>query len=227
MANGMSFDRLARHYRWMEAVLAGGILQHCRTAFIDQVEEPGSALLLGEGNGRYLSPFLQLNRSTRVVCVEQSARMISCAKRALQRQGIDSARVEFIQADLLTWDAPAETFDLIVSHFFLDCFTEAQLRVLVPRIAAAGRGDCVWIVSDFQIPEAGFWELRARVVHKLMYAFFHFATGLPARRLTQPDALLADVGFELARRVTAQRGLLRSDQWVRRQTGPALKFDQE
>ncbi|MEX2382174.1 MAG: class I SAM-dependent methyltransferase [Opitutales bacterium] len=212
----MSFDRLARHYRWMEAVLAGGILQRCRTAFIDPIREPAAALLVGEGNGRFLGPFLESNQSTRVVCVEQSEQMIVQARKALNRRGIDPARVEFIRQDVLGWDPPGEEFDLIVTHFFLDCFTEPQLRLLVPRLAASGRPDCTWLLADFQLPDAGFGRLRARAIHKLMYVFFWAATALPARRLTDPDPLLREAGFQLSDRITAQWDLLRSDCWIRR-----------
>ena len=63
----MSFDRLAPHYRWMEAVLAGGKLQRCRTAFLNEVKDARHALIVGDGNGRFLSALLRANPSVRVV----------------------------------------------------------------------------------------------------------------------------------------------------------------
>lgn len=216
----MSFDGLARHYRWLELVLAGGVLQRCRTAFLDRTRRAESVLLLGEGNGRFLCPFLQANPAARVVCVEQSAQMIREARRALLRSGIHPERVAFVHQDVLHWEPPAQEFDLIVTHFFLDCFTREQLRFLVPRIAGAGRSGCIWLWADFQLPPAGFLRLRARVAHKLMYAFFRVATNLPARRLTPPAPFLAEAGFERAAGITAQFGLIRSDCWLRRNSAP-------
>lgn len=214
----MSFDGLARHYRWMEAILAGDVLQRCRTAFVDQAIGAESPLLLGEGNGRFLGPFLQMNLSARVVCIEQSAQMIEQARESLGRRRIDPNRVEFIRCDVLDWAPPKETFDLIVSHFFLDCFTEPQLQKLLPRLAASGQSDCLWLLADFQIPGQGIRRLRAQAVHKLMYTFFRLTTKLPATHLIDPDPLLREAGFELVHRKTAQWELLRSDCWKR----PAL-----
>src|SRR5882762_1835947 len=51
------FDRLAPHYYWMECVLAGRTLQRCRTAFLEQTRDATAALLIGEGNGRFLAEF--------------------------------------------------------------------------------------------------------------------------------------------------------------------------
>src|SRR5712671_6722984 len=50
----VNFDVLARHYRWMELVLAGEKLQRCRTAFLGEIPAARNILLLGEGHGRCL-----------------------------------------------------------------------------------------------------------------------------------------------------------------------------
>lgn len=66
----MSFDRLARHYRWMEAVLAGQTLQRARTAWLANVGTPRRALLAGEGNGRFLEAAVLALPTTRFLCVD-------------------------------------------------------------------------------------------------------------------------------------------------------------
>lgn len=216
--SGVSFDGIARHYRWLEAVLAGNALQRVRTAFLDRSEPATTALLLGEGAGRFLAPFLQVNRSARVTCVEESGEMIRRMKRTLQSRGIDGKRVDFVQEDARQWTPPSAAFDLIVSHFFLDCFTRSELELLVPRIAASGRETCTWLIADFQIPPFGVKWMRAQLIHWLMYTFFRIVADLPARRLTPPDPFLRQCGFRLANRVTAQWDLLHSDCWVRRRS---------
>jgi hypothetical protein len=50
-----NFDCLAAHYRWMEWLLAGRKLQRCREAFLGSIPPPTRALLVGEGNGRFLT----------------------------------------------------------------------------------------------------------------------------------------------------------------------------
>ena len=77
----MSFDRLAPHYRWMECVLAGSKLQRCRTAFIDNVSVARRALLLGEGNGRFLVELFRARPDIHVTCVDASSAMLARALR--------------------------------------------------------------------------------------------------------------------------------------------------
>ena len=215
----MSFDRLAPHYRWMEWLLAGGKLQRCRTAFIRQIPAPRHVLMLGEGNGRCLVELLRAHPAASIVCVDASARMLSCAHARVRAHGFGEARIEFIHADVLCWQPPVEQFDLLVSHFFLDCFTAEQLAALVPRLAAAAAPDARWLLADFSEPPSGLAKWRARWILRAMYFFFRRVAGLSASHLTPPDAFLERGGFSLCERRLSEWGLLHSDVWRRAATG--------
>jgi len=211
----MSFDRLAPHYRWMEWLLAGGKLQRCRTAFLREIPAPRRVLMLGEGNGRCLAELLRAHPSADVTCVDASARMLECARSRVRANGLGDARITFIHADALHWQPPAPEFDLLVTHFFLDCFRADQLAALVPRLAAAATQDARWLLADFSEPSSGFGKWRARWILRAMYFFFRRATRLPATRLTPPDAFLRASGFALRKRRFADWGLMHSDRWER------------
>ena len=86
---------------------------------------------------------------------------------------------------------------------------------MVATLAAAAAPDARWIVSDFAVPTHGWRRIRARAVHALMYGFFRVVTRLPARRWTNPDALLERAGFQLVGRRTSEWGLLQADLWQR------------
>ena len=210
----MSFDRLAPHYRWMESVLAGGKLQRCRLAWLDEVRDCRRVLIVGVGPGRFLECALREMRGSEFVCVDASGAMLERARAAAQRTG-ESARVCFIHASLPEWESEEPDFDLIVTHFFLDCFPEPALSQVIARLAAAAKPDAYWLLADFQIPARGAARLRARVVLALAYAFFRITTRLPAKRLVAPDDALARNGFRLQHRRTADWGLLHSDVWRR------------
>lgn len=216
----MSFDLLAPHYRWMELVLAGGKLQRCRTAFLDQVSPCRNALLLGEGNGRFLRECRRKLPRAQITCVDASARMLDSARRRVQRAGLNPAEIEFVRADALGWSSRRREFDLIVTHFFLDCFSPEQLEKVIGLAAATATPNALWLLSDFQIPPAGLPRRRAQAIHWLMYTFFRIVTRLPARRLTSPDPFLEAQGFQLAERCVSDWGLLRSDRWQRRCSSP-------
>src|SRR5690242_3516292 len=133
----MSFDVLAPHYRWMEFILAGEKLHRCRTAFLDKVPDAKNILLLGEGHGRCLVECRRRFPCAKITCVDASESMLVQARRRLARHNLESANVEFIHANVLDWPPTEERHDLIVTHFFLDCFRPDQLEQIIFNIAAA------------------------------------------------------------------------------------------
>jgi len=211
----MSFDRLAPHYRWMERLLAGEKLQRCRTAFLHTVPRPQRVLMLGEGNGRCLVELLRTHPEAHCTCVDASQRMLERARARVQEQDLHGERIDFVHADATHWQAPPGKFDLLVTHFFLDCFRADQPAELVPRLAATAAPDARWLLADFQEPAAGIAKWRARGILQAMYFFFQQATRLPASRLTPPDAFLQQSGFILRERSLSEWGLLHSDLWQR------------
>ena len=211
----MSFDVLAPHYRWMEIVMAGEKLQRGRTAFLGRVPAAKKILILGEGNGRFLLECRRRFPGAKVTAVDASARMISLAQRRLDGQRMNCDGLEFIHADALTWTPVENDFDLIVTHFFLDCFRSQQLQPLIAKLARAATPRANWLLADFQTAESGLQRQRSRFILWGMYRFFRVMTRLPATELTAPDAFLAEHGFALRERDVYDWGLLRSDWWQR------------
>lgn len=210
----MSFDCLAPHYRWMEIILAGEKLQRCRTQFLSEVQGARNVLILGEGNGRFLSEFLRANKVARITCVDSSAAMLQQIQKRLA-QVSDLQRVRFLQADALQMRFEGD-YDLIVTHFFLDCFTPGQLGQLISVIAGASSKDAKWLVSDFSEAPRGIARLRSRLVLFSMYCFFRFVAKLPAKRLTACDEFLKQNGFILRDREVSEWGLLHADLWYKK-----------
>jgi SAM-dependent methyltransferase len=211
----MSFDLLAPHYRWMEALCAAGQLQRCRTALLGAIPAPQQVLVYGEGNGRFLVELCRRFPAARVTVVEASAVMIDLARARLQRAGLAGARVEFIHADALTWQPPTAAFDLIVTCFFLDCFREDQLQHLVPTIASAAVANAHWLHSDFQIAPAGPRRVCSRVIVGILYAFFRCVTRLQAHELVNVAPCLSAAGFTRGQRREFVLGLVFCDCWKR------------
>jgi ubiquinone/menaquinone biosynthesis C-methylase UbiE len=209
----MSFDVLAPHYRWMEFVSAGNKLQHCRTAFLGRVATASRILILGEGNGRFLLECRRQFPDAKITVVDASSRMLARARRRLEGQGFNGGRIDFICADALAWTPPERAFDLIVTHFFLDCFRADQLETLIPMLARAAAPRANWLFADFQAATEGWARFRSRVILWLMYRFFTVVTQLPAGTLTPPDSLLQRHGFSLREREVYDWELLHSDWW--------------
>src|SRR5690349_16141985 len=100
----MSFDRLARHYSWMEWLLAGRKLQMCRIAFLPEALGAESILLVGEGHGRFLLELCRAAPEKRIIYLDASAQMLQVAKERLDRASLRRDNVEFRCAPVLNFD---------------------------------------------------------------------------------------------------------------------------
>ena len=207
----MNFDRLAPHYDWMEACLAGDRLQRARTVWLGELAGRRRILSVGEGHGRFAAACRTRFPEAELTCVEASPAMLA---RAQRRLGPDAANVHWHGGDLLAWEGGGG-FDAIVTCFCLDCFPPETLAAVVETLARRAAPDAVWLLVDFTLPPRGPARWRALAVHALMYAFFRRLAGLPARRLTPPHDLLRRQGFQLAGHREFEWGLVRADVWRR------------
>ena len=212
----MSFDTLAPWYRALERIAFGDGLQRCRVACLGEIGAPRRALIVGEGNGRVLCELLRLHPEVEVDCIDASARMLQLARERLERELPDRTnRVRFLQQDIMSWSAPEHHYDLVVTHFVLDCFPQATLAGIVSKLARAATDDANWLLADFCVPASGMARLRARVWLAAMYLFFRVTARIAAKELIDPTPLLRAEGFALAQQYLFRKGILRSEIWRR------------
>lgn len=213
----MSFDSLAKYYRWLEYLAFGRDLERCRLAFVQRVAYAERALILGEGDGRFLCELLRVSSTVQVDCVDASQGMLNRAQaRLMAEPELRPERVRFIHADAGEWVYPKEAYDLIVTHFFLDCFAPATLEKLIPRIASAAQSEVMWLIGDFQLPHSGWRRWRAQLWLKFLYGFFRQATRLEGNEIFDHAPLLRGLGFDRGEVVEFQHGLLSSAIWERK-----------
>jgi len=206
------FDRLARSYDGMENLLAGQKLVGGREFFLSALPPPRQVLLVGEGHGRFLAAILKKHPHAEITCVDASARMLAVTRRRLR--GLMITRpVRFLRRDLRDWSPPTNSYDLIVTHFFLDCFPPEELAKVISRLAAAATPGGYWLLSDFQLPAAGWRRLRAALILWVMYRFFRLVTHLPASELTPPGPLFVRQGYQRRHRQEFEWGLIVSEVW--------------
>jgi hypothetical protein len=136
----------------------------------------------------------------------------------LARRLPPEAQVRLVHADALECepagfaDAP---FDLVISHFFLDCFNEAEIASLVARVNGAVGEAPRWVVSDFAIPPRTPARLWGTLIVRGLYLAFGLLTGLRTRRLPNHARAMREAGWMLEDRRELLAGLLVSESWRR------------
>ena len=208
---------MARWYRWLEYAGMGRALERRRFEFLPEMATARRVLILGEGDGRFLAALLRANDPAEIDVVDNSAKMLATAERRIMADHDNRAcKLRLVHADARSWVPTANAgYDLIVTHFFLDCFSDGELTPMVERLAGAAESGCRWVVSEFRQPAHGFAAWRARVWIGGLYRLFGWTTGLRVRRLPNYGALLEKHGFRLIKTVIAEMGLLTSELWTR------------
>lgn len=207
----MNADRLAKWYRWVEYAVFGRTLERSRFVFLERLSEAQRILVLGEGDGRALARLLGVATQAQLDVVELSARMIELARARIG----GSNRVSFRQENALAVRWPSGAYDGVVTLYFLDCFNDADARVLVGRIAEAMAPGGIWLISEFGVPEQRWRRWHAKLWLWVMYRFFGISTGLRTRQLPPVETLLREAGLRKLERREARWGLIRSEVWMK------------
>ena len=134
---------------------------------------------------------------------------------ALARREAAAAQVTFTQADVRAVPLPRNSYDLIVTHFLLDCFAEETLAPLIRQLADAANSEARWLIADFCHPPRGWRRLRARALIATMYLFFRVVAGIEARQLVDYRPLLRAQGFEPTGEMVLPNEMIRSELWQR------------
>jgi ubiquinone/menaquinone biosynthesis C-methylase UbiE len=212
----VNFDRVARHYRWLEALTFGNALQRARISWIEKIPAPQHALIIGEGNGRFLCELVDARGKIDIDCVDASAQMLRLARRRLLQKHTDtSEHVRFLHEDIDSWQPPDHRYDLIVTHFFLDCFPRDEVERIVTKLSHAAAQNAAWLLADFAIPKTPFARWRAKAWLYAMYLFFRTTAGIRAKNLVDPTHFLEANGFVRAGQKLSSGGMVKSEYWRR------------
>jgi SAM-dependent methyltransferase len=208
MKSDPDFNLIARPYRWLEYLTLGRALERCRLYFLPLLLDQKRALVLGDGDGRFLSALLSANPHIHASAVDTSATMLQLLSKRCKD---DATRLETHHTSALTF-APTGPYDLVVTHFFLDCLTQSELETLINRIAPTLTPSALWLVSDFRIPP-GPMRLPARMVVRSLYLAFRIITGLRTVRLPDYATPLAKMGLTRVAHHYSLGGLLTTELW--------------
>jgi len=207
----VNFDSIAPYYRWIETTVFGNALQRARIYWIDKIPRPGRALIVGEGNGRFLCELLRVHPKIEIDCIDASERMLQLSRSRVHRTRPESlAHVQFFHQDILNW-SPRHSYDLLVTHFLLDCFESEELELIVAKLAETARQNAVWLIADFTLPKERFARAHATLWLRVMYAFFRLTARIKAKKLVDPTPYLETRGFIRTSMKLSRWRMLRAD----------------
>jgi len=172
--------------------------------------------VLGDGDGRFLARLMRQNPALRADAVDISTAMLALLRENCRMASTEAdRRLNTHRADALefvTGPNGARTYDLVATHFFLDCLTQPEVEALSHGVRARVTEGALWVVSDFSVP-AGAMRLPAKLLIRGLYLAFRILTGLRVDRLPDHAAALSEAGFVRVERHESLRGVLFSEIW--------------
>jgi ubiquinone/menaquinone biosynthesis C-methylase UbiE len=206
-----TFDSIASFYPLLEQIIFGSTLSRSRRFFARRVTE-GNILLIGEGNGRFLSEMVTQTSSASFTVVDSSARMLASAARRIAT--VDRCpRIELIHADILEWQSPPAHYDRVVTHFFLDLFMPCRIRRIVEKISRIATEETLWINVDFTCENQ---SLRQKLLMWTQYRFFRIFAGIEAPRLFNSLPYIRQAGWEILEGRSLESGWISAHLMCRR-----------
>lgn len=208
----------ARVYAAVEWCALGTQLTRARERSLEPLESCERVLLLGDGDGRFLSQLCRRGFSGEIVSVDLSDAMIARARRRLEKNSPEAMpRVTWIRCDVTVDALPDGPFDGIGAQFFFDNFSAETTGEVIRRVDTRAASEAVWAIADFVSPELlrGWRRTRQRLLLGVLYAAFRHTTGIEARRLPPFASLLEAEGWMCRRSWRSSGSVVAASTWKR------------
>lgn len=171
-----TYNNVAIFYDQLADLFYGKAISLAEQQLVQFVPANARVLIIGGGTGRILEKLAQHHTTLYITYLDSSSAMIA---KAAQRKAGEN-KVQFLMQNGLVATF-AETFDVVITSFFLDNFctsnVEGFIGRLAPHLATAG----IWLIADFQKNK----NFRQTLLLKIMYGFFKLTCNIEATQL--PD----------------------------------------
>jgi ubiquinone/menaquinone biosynthesis C-methylase UbiE len=174
------FDKIAWAYDFLAFIVFGCSQKRAQVHFMNSIPKGANILMMGGGSGWLLKKIIELNRAEHITYVDTSSKMLALAR---ERVKGNSVKVEFILGDE-TSISSHRCYDVIITGFFLDLFTQSRVSQILGLIYNTLRVGGIWLQTDFALEKIQDNPAKIFLI-RLMYLFFYLICGIEARKL--PD----------------------------------------
>lgn len=190
------FNRLAAIYDYLLLIPPGRGFIKSQEALIPLLPQKKSCLIIGGGTGTFLRALIISGKVQHVVYLDISENMLSLASAKIKDLN-QECLVEFRRGsfDKITKD---EKFDLIVTNFFLDLFSLAELKIWIRFIADKLSDEGLFYFTDLQISKGKtFKTFMNNIYIKVLYFFFRNTTNISGKTLIDLRTEILQSGFNV------------------------------
>lgn len=194
------YDGIALIYDGLARAVYGRTLIRVQRYLLHYVSANAHVLIVGGGTGWIIEELVKIHSlGLHITYVDSSEKMIAIAR----KRNVGGNSIEFIAAPVETL-ATERQYDLILTPFLLDNFTDEMLGETFPKMNALLKDNGLWLYCDFRNTDK-WWQQQ---LLKIMYFFFRTTCGIKAKRLPDADGAFARYGYEIAERQDFMSGFI-------------------
>ena len=183
------FDSVAPFYEKLSRLVFGNTLFQAQLTFINDIPDSAAVLIIGGGNGAFLKKLLETKPRLIITYVEASKKMLVLSQKIVG----ENPNVQWIHGTQN--DVPDKGYEIIITHFLLDLFSEGSLNELIPQLKHVLNKNGSWLITDFrQSPSS---KLPSRILLWLMYRFFRITCNIEASVLPEIWRVLKENNLKL------------------------------
>lgn len=129
-----NFNRIASFYDFLSSVFFGKKLIKASAYHLDLVPANARILIIGGGTGSIIPKLFEKIEPDYVLFLDNSEAMVNITKQKVKDLILQkSTKIEF-RVGTAEDMRPEETFDVIITNFFLDLFDREQLMVIMKKL---------------------------------------------------------------------------------------------
>jgi ubiquinone/menaquinone biosynthesis C-methylase UbiE len=172
-----NFNNSAWFYDRLSRLVYGRALINAQLYLLQYIKPGSNILIAGGGTGWILDELTKLHPSgLRITYVEVAAGMMALS----EKRNIGKNQVIYIN-DAIEQVPLQNNFDVVITPFLFDNFTEHTLKVVFDHTHRALKPDGLWLNANFQLT-GKWWQ---QFLLKSMFIFFRIVCGIEASKL--PD----------------------------------------
>ena len=204
-----SYNVVAPFYDRLLRLIFGDDVLQSQIYLVNAIKPDSSVLIIGGGTGYILEEISRKHpNGLAVTYVDISKKMIDLSK----KRNAGDNEIFFVNQSISDVAFTAQ-FDVVVTPFFLDNFSNSTAEVVFAKINAALASGGLWLFADFQLSEMN--NLWQKFLLKYMYFFFRFLCNIEASHLPDTAFLFEKYQYQLISTQTFYKNFICSSIYVK------------
>ena len=191
MQNRTNFNYIAPFYDTLCQLVFGQRVKNAQIESLKFIPANSTILIAGGGTGWILDEINKIYPSgLTITYIDISSKMIQLSK----KRNPCSNTIQFINYSIENINLTGRNFDVIITPFFLDCFSQISVQFIFKKLDKTMQINGLWLNIDFCLlkKQPRLQHSRQRTILRTMYAFFRLVCHIEATMLPSVDIFFAN-----------------------------------